>query len=184
MSKPWIHAESSARKFGGKPEDYIDLHNLMDSTKGTMADSRHRALTHNSWFIAPNGPLERIFGVNLTNSDGRLVSVRELGEQHILEDFGNRFIPSAQDYLQEINIKEWMIQGKGAPPSFALIYNKAKTMVKKTVSRWRIEDPPPIPENIGPAPCNEIPLAPPTPCVLEEVFIDGATQAYNKFLID
>jgi hypothetical protein len=140
LSKPWIHAESSARRFGGKPEDYISLHNLMDSSKGTIADSRHRALTHNSWFIAPDGPLERIFGVNLTNSDGRLVSVRELGEQHILEDFGNRFIPSAQDYLQEINIKEWMLQGKGAPPSFALIFNKAKTVVKRTVSSWMLPD--------------------------------------------
>lgn len=25
MSKPWIHAVSSARKFGGTPEDYIDI---------------------------------------------------------------------------------------------------------------------------------------------------------------
>jgi hypothetical protein len=135
MSKPYVHAESSARKFGGKPEDYMALHNLLDSSKGTIADSRHRALTHNSWFIAPNGPLELIFGVNITNSDGRLVSVRDLGEQHILEDFGNRFIPSAQDYLQEINIKEWMVRGKGAPPSFALIWEKTKNAVKRVVKK-------------------------------------------------
>jgi hypothetical protein len=51
MSKPWIHAVSSARRWGGKPEDYIEIHNLMDSSKATIADSRHRALTHNAWFI-------------------------------------------------------------------------------------------------------------------------------------
>lgn len=136
MSKPWIHAESSARRYGGKPEDYIAIHNLMDSSKGTIADNRHRALTHNSWFIAPEGPLERIFGVNITNSDGRMVSVRDIGEQHILEDFGNKFIPSAQDYLQEITMQEWMINGKGSPPSFALIAEKLKTTVKK-ISSWK-----------------------------------------------
>ncbi len=115
MSKPWIHALSSSRKFGGIPEDYIDIHNLMDSSKATIADSRHRALTHNSWFIGT--VLERIFGVVLTNSNGRQVSVRDIGEQHVLEDFGGRYIPSAQDYLQEMECKTWMIAGKGTVPS-------------------------------------------------------------------
>jgi hypothetical protein len=136
ISKPYIHAESSARRFGGKPEDYLPIHNLLDSSKGTIADSRHRALTHNTWFIGPDGPLERIFGVNITNSDGRLVSVRDLGEQHILEDFGGRFIPSAQDYLQEIEVKEWMVQGKGAPPSFAKINDRPRE-VTRTTTNWK-----------------------------------------------
>lgn len=117
MAKPWIHALSSARKWGGKPEDYLEIHNLMDSSKGTIADSRHRALTHTSWFVGTI--LEKIFGVVLTNSDGRTVSVRDVGEQHVLEDFGGRFIPSAQDYLQQIELEEWMVQGRGVPPSFA-----------------------------------------------------------------
>ena len=122
MAKPWIHAESSARRFGGKPEDYIEIHNLMDSSKGTIADSRHRALTHNAWFLSVI--LEKIFGINITNSDGRQVSVRDIGEQHILEDYGNRFIPSAQDFLQEIELKDWMISGKGVAPSFAKLDKK------------------------------------------------------------
>ena len=93
MAKPWIHAESSARRFGGKPEDYIEIHNLLDSSKGTIADSRHRALTHNAWFLSTI--LERVFGVVLTNSEGLKVSVRDVGEQHVLEDFRMRYIPSA-----------------------------------------------------------------------------------------
>lgn len=165
MSKPYIHAVSSARKFGGVPEDYMALHNLMDSSKGTIADSRHRALTHNSWFIAPGGPLELIFGVNITNSEGRQVSVRDLGEQHILEDFGNRFIPSAQDYLQEINVKEWMIQGKGSPPSFAVIAEKIQDAVQRVSLRWK--------------PVEETPPSNP-----DDFFMDGATQHRNKFLLD
>lgn len=117
MSKPWIHAESSARRYGGQPEDYIAIHNLMDSSKSTIADSRHRALTHNAWFIGTDGPLERIFGVTMTNSAGRVISVRDIGEQHVMEDFGNRFIPSAQDYLEGIPMQQWMIKGRGTPPN-------------------------------------------------------------------
>jgi hypothetical protein len=128
MAKPFIHALSSVRKWGGKPEDYLPIHDLLDSSKGTIADSRHRALTHNAWFLSTI--LERVFGHNITNSDGRLVSVRDIGEQHILEDFGGRYIPSAQDYLQEIEIKEWMVKGLGAPPSFAKLVPKEKNRRK------------------------------------------------------
>jgi hypothetical protein len=117
MSKPWIHAKSSARKFGGSPEDYIEIHNLMDSSKGCIGDNRHRTLTHNSWFISAGGPLERIFGLVITNSSGREVSVRDVGEQHILEDFGMRFIPTPQDYLQEMEPKSWMSNGREDSPS-------------------------------------------------------------------
>lgn len=131
MAKPWIHAESSACRYGGKPEDYIEIHNLMDSSKGTIADSRHRALTHNAWFLSTI--LERIFGVTITNSEGRQISTRDIGEQHVLEDFGNRFIPSAQDYLQQIEFEDWMLSGKGAPPSFAKL-NKKTVQIK-----WRTD---------------------------------------------
>jgi len=115
MSKPWIHAVSSAKRFGGNPEDYIEIHNLMDSSKATIADSRHRALTHNAWFVGTI--LEKVFGVTITNSVGKKISTRDIGEQHVLEDFGGRFIPSAQDYLQETEMKEWMVMGRGEPPT-------------------------------------------------------------------
>ena len=130
MAKPWIHAESSAKKFGGKPEDYIEIHNLMDSSKGSIADSRHRALTHNAWFVGTI--LEKIFGVTFKNSDGMIISVRDIGEQHVLEDYRMRFIPSAQDYLQEMEVKEWMVAGRGEPPTSAVrLLRKKKT--EKTV---------------------------------------------------
>ena len=120
MSKPFIHAQSSVRKFGGTIEDYLPIHNLLDSSKGAIADNRHRALTHTSWFLSTI--LERIFGVTIKNSDGKDVSVRDVGEQHILEDFGGKFIPTAQDYLQEIEWHPWMDNGRGTPPSSAKLY--------------------------------------------------------------
>jgi hypothetical protein len=132
MAKPWIHAQSSAKKFGGKPEDYIDIHNLMDSSKAVIADNRHRALTHTSWFIG--FILEKIFGTVITNSDGKKVSVRDVGEQHVLEDFGMKFIPSAQDYLEQMEHQEWMISGKGEPPpSFKRLDRSGSPTIKRTV---------------------------------------------------
>jgi hypothetical protein len=124
MSKPYIHACSSARKFGGKPEDYMDIHNLMDSSKAAMADNRHRALTHNTWFV--NVIIERIFGSTMVNSDGKTISVRDVAEQHILEDYGGKFIPTAQDFLQEINYQNWM-NAKGVPPSAASLQQNTIT---------------------------------------------------------
>jgi len=133
MAKPWIHAESSVRRYGGKPEDYIEIHNLMDSSKATICDNRHRALTHNSWFIGVI--LEKIFGVTITNSDGRKISVRDIGEQHVSEDFRGKFIPSAQDYLQEIEFKKWMNNGIGVPPSFQKIENNKTRHIIRDLSK-------------------------------------------------
>ena len=138
MSKPYIHAVSSARRFGGVPEDYIEIHNLMDSSKGTIADSRHRALTHTAWFLSVI--LERIFGVVITNSDGRKVSVRDIGEQHILEDFGGRFIPSAQDYLQGIPMETWMLSGKGEPPASFKFEREYRVKLKTRKTRSKIRE--------------------------------------------
>ena len=131
MSKPWIHALSSARRFGGEPEDYLEIHNLLDSSKGVIADNRHRALTHNAWFLSVI--LERIFGSVITNSEDKVVSVRDVGEQHILEDYQGRFIPSAQDFLEKIPFEIWMDNGRiDCPPS-------AKELEKRRVVK-KLED--------------------------------------------
>ncbi len=131
MSKPFIHAKSSAKKFGGTPDEYLAIHDFLDSSKGSIADNRHRALTHTSWFLS--FVLERVFGTTIKNSDGKEVSVRDIGEQHILEDFGGKFIPSAQDYLQEIDAQPWMQNGHGVPPSAARLYSRPEKKVYRIV---------------------------------------------------
>ncbi len=129
--KPWIHAQSSAKRYGGKPEDYIEIHNLMDSSKAVMGDCRHRALTHNAWFIGTI--LEKVFGVTIQNSNGRTISVRDIGEQHVLEDYRGRFIPSAQDFLAQIDLKVWMVNGGGdPPPSFEKLAPKPRRKDEST----------------------------------------------------
>lgn len=125
MSKPIFHAISSARLYGGIPDDYIDIHLLMDSSKTVMADNRHRALTHNSFFV--NTIIEKIFGVSRTNSDGRIYSTKQIAEQHVLEDYNQKYIPTAQDFLGNMSFENWMDNGRsGYPPSHARIHNSTK----------------------------------------------------------
>lgn len=103
MAHPIQHAESSARKFGGKPEDYLAIHNWFDESKAFFSDFRHRALRHHAEGIFL---CERIFGTTLRNSDGRDIPVRIIGEQHVKEDLGR--IPTAQDWLSQIQPQRWM----------------------------------------------------------------------------
>ena len=129
MSKPYVHAKSSARRYGGMPEDYLDIHQLMDSSKSAIPSNLHRVMTHNSWFIGADGILEKLFGVIRKNSEGKEYSVRDIGEQHILEDFGMRFIPTPQDYLEKTPVEDWMNNKGGFPPSFRATIEQKKNKV-------------------------------------------------------
>mgnify|MGYP001282907616 FL=1 len=103
MAHPFHHAESSVRKHGGQMEDYLPIHQWFDESKRSFADNRHRALRHHAEGIFL---CEQIFGVTITNSDGKEIPVRFVAEQHVQEDLG--WIPSAADWLKEIKPKSWM----------------------------------------------------------------------------
>lgn len=101
--KPFQHAKNSAKKYGGVPEDYQALHDFFDSTKAAVPDIRHRAVLHNAFGIFL---LERVFGTTITNSEGKRVSVRDVGEDHVIEDLG--FIPTLERWLKNTPIEDWM----------------------------------------------------------------------------
>lgn len=100
--KPYQHARGSVQRWGGKPEDYLPLHDFFDQTKAAMPDLRHRAVLHNAMGIFL---LERVFGPVITNSDGKQVCTRDVGEHHVLEDMG--FIPSLEDWLENLPQEVW-----------------------------------------------------------------------------
>jgi hypothetical protein len=103
MAHSYHHAVSSARKWGGRREDYQPIHDWLDGSKVILADFRHRALRHHSegCFAA-----EALFGITITNSAGRAVPVRMIAEQHIIEDLGR--IPSFADWVRCIKPEPWM----------------------------------------------------------------------------
>jgi hypothetical protein len=117
MSTPLKHSESSVRKWKGTVEDYIDIHAKMDCSKKYFPDNRHRMLTHNMFFIFE--VIIPLYGEYITNSDGRVVSVKDICELHILEDYHMRYIPTPQDWLENLQLKSWMNNGMGEAPSSA-----------------------------------------------------------------
>lgn len=103
MATPYHHALSSVRKFGGRREDYQAIHDWFDATKALVGDFRHRALRHHTAGIFE---AEKAFGTVITNSDGKEVPTRLIGEQHVIEDCG--FLPTPQDWLKHIAPQPWM----------------------------------------------------------------------------
>ena len=103
MAHSYHHAVSSARRWGGTPDDTLAIHTWFDGSKMIIADFRHRALRHHAEgiFLA-----EQLFGVTVTLSTGRIVPVRLIGEQHVLEDLGR--IPSFADWVRAIRPEPWM----------------------------------------------------------------------------
>lgn len=101
--KPYLHALVSVKRWGGKPEDYLPIHDFIDCTKAHMPDMRHRAILHSSFGVYL---CERLFGHNITNANARLVSVRDIAERHVLDDMGT--IPTVQDYLKHMPILNWL----------------------------------------------------------------------------
>lgn len=117
----WNHAQSAARKWGGTPDDYIAIHEFIDSSKRIIGDVRHRSLYHHTegvWLC------QRIFGrtIDIPRSTGGVIQVpvRLVAERHVLEDLG--WLPSPADYIDGMPIKPWMsgAQRKEVPLSTLL----------------------------------------------------------------
>ncbi|WP_194165358.1 DUF6915 family protein [Deinococcus terrestris] len=111
MSHAIYHAQSSARRFGGVAEDYLAIHEWFDASKAFIADARHRALRHHAQGIFW---CEEVFGRTITNSAGRQIPVRLIGEQHVLEDF--RRIPSLTEWLEHMTLEDWMFKSVAVLP--------------------------------------------------------------------
>ena len=108
MAQSYVHAEASARHFGGKPEDYLAIHEWIDQFKASLGDVRHRAMLHHA-----KGPwmAQEVFGRFITVHDEKTgqdkrVLVRDIAENHITEDMG--CIPSPQDWLCNMTCRTWM----------------------------------------------------------------------------
>jgi len=109
MSNPQIHSLSSVKRWGGKISDYMEIHKLIDSPKACMNNNTARTLTHNTWFAYEIIP--KIFGYNITNSDGKSVDTVDIAMLHISEDFRMKFVPTPQDYLKHMVVQPWFNNG-------------------------------------------------------------------------
>ena len=106
----WYHAKAAAKRWGGTPENYLEIETFIDSSKAHIADARHRAMYHHSAGVFL---CARIFGDTITvqrENGGVQVPVRLIAEQHIIEDLG--WIPSPNDYWQHAILAGWMSGAK------------------------------------------------------------------------
>lgn len=115
MAQSYEHAESSARHFGGVPEDYLPIHEFIDRSKRQVGDVRHRMLMHHTdgvWVCQEVfGRFIQIHddaGNVLLNKHGkpRRVLVRDIAENHVTEDLG--CIPSLSDWTCNTICRTWM----------------------------------------------------------------------------
>ena len=132
MANPLIHSKSSVKRWGGKVEDYLPIHELLDSPKTTMNNNTSRMLTHNIWFCYHIIP--KIFGYNITNSDGRSVDTVDIAMLHCAEDFRMQGIPTVQDYLENMVVQPWMNNGAKPLPS-----QEAKDAARNLLEKLREE---------------------------------------------
>lgn len=111
---PHTHARASVKRYGGQLEDYLDIHEYLDSSKHAVADMRHRMLTHTPFFA--ENVIPRVFGSVRTNSAGKLYSPKQVTYDHIGEDFKGQ-VPATADWFLSLDMEGWMLNGRERCPS-------------------------------------------------------------------
>jgi hypothetical protein len=106
---PMYHSKSSVKRWKGSVEDYLPIHELLDSPKTCMNNNTGRMMTHNTWFAYTIIP--KIFGYNIINSDGKSVDTVDIAMLHISEDYNHKFLPTPQDFLKHMTVQPWMNNG-------------------------------------------------------------------------
>lgn len=99
--KPLQHAQISAKTYGGVWTDYIELHNFLDSSKAACAHFKHRFLLHHAEGI---DLAVRLFGEQITNNEGLIISTRQILTDHLIEDVGS-FV-SIEDWAKDLMPKK------------------------------------------------------------------------------
>ncbi len=95
--KPLQHAQISQKTYGGKWQDYIEIHCFLDSSKAACAHFKHRFLLHHREGIELG---VRIFGETLINSENKTIETRRLWTDHLIEDVGR--ILSVEDWARDL----------------------------------------------------------------------------------
>ena len=92
--------------------DYLELYRRYGCTLQMGGSDQWGNLTSGTDLIRKvEGVAAHIIATPLiTNSDGKIVPVRLIGEQHVIEDLG--FIPSFADWGRLIQPQTWMLKGR------------------------------------------------------------------------
>ena len=95
--KPLQHAQISQKTHGGKWQDYIELHNFLDSSKAACAHFKHRFLLHH---VEGVEVAVKIFGDKTINSENNTIETKRLLSDHLIEDVGK--IVRVEDWANDL----------------------------------------------------------------------------------
>jgi hypothetical protein len=114
MAKPHVHAQSSARIYGGSVEDYLEVHSLADWSKSAHASVRHRVVFHHREGAEL---LTRMVGPTV----GPGIGTEKVVEQHVTEDI--RAYPGVDEYLAALDptVLPWYGAGVVAAQTHAVL---------------------------------------------------------------
>lgn len=97
------HCDFSVNKWGGVAEDYEAIHKWFCGPVLQHESEQFRALLYHSQGIFT---AEEVFGPIVANSNGRIIPVRFIAEEHVKLAVGR--IPTAFEWLKEIQARPWM----------------------------------------------------------------------------
>lgn len=104
MASPYKHSLNSVKKWGGKTEAFLPIHKFLDSTKLHLTTWQHRCILHSTFGV---DICEQVFGDVIDNGEGKLIEVRYIAIQHIIEDLG--FVPTIKEWLHDLPPKKFAI---------------------------------------------------------------------------
>lgn len=96
----WVHSELSAYKFGGKPEDYYEIHKFIDSSKLLCFNIKHRSILHHTFGIEL---CIKLLGDRLVNSEGETYLIRDIAAEHLKEDHFKK-VPTLYEWFAKSKI--------------------------------------------------------------------------------
>lgn len=123
--KPLQHAQISKKTHGGVWTDYIEIHNFLDSSKSSCAHFKHRFLFHH---VEGIDLAVRLFGEDISNSDGQTISTRQILTDHLIEDVGS--VVSIDDWAKALLPKK-------DSPLYQFLARKREQIENKTVKGER-----------------------------------------------
>lgn len=92
-----IHSELSVHKFGGRVEDYYEIHKFIDSSKLFFFNAKHRAIFHHTFGI---DICIQVFGDTVVNHDGGVCLVRDIAAEHVKEDLSGK-VPTLKEWFEK-----------------------------------------------------------------------------------
>lgn len=95
--KPLQHAQISQKTHGGCWQDYIEVHNFLDSSKAACAHFKHRFLLHHREGIELG---IKVCGQNLVNSEKKIIETGQILTEHLTQDLGK--VVCVEDWARDL----------------------------------------------------------------------------------